>query len=99
MVENISSDLAKEFLTFLSFMDEDTIKNIPSNFLKMFSDLAANSTKEFYIDKNKNLNEQNMSEECKDLLSLLYFINSNDSNEQNEILNAWNLNDDINDNQ
>lgn len=93
MVENISSDVAKEFLTFLSFMDEDTIKNIPSNFLKSFNDLAANSTKEFYIDKNKNLNEQNMSEECKDLLGLIYFITSKDYNEQNEILNAWDLND------
>lgn len=71
--KKLNSNLAKEVLTYVSFFDDELLNKIPDNFLKYLNKAAADSDKEFYIDKNKTLDEQDMSEDCKDLLGLLYF--------------------------
>ena len=89
MTEDIlNSDLAKEILTILPYLDTSFVNNIPSNLLAKITDLAADSTKEIYIQKGKKLNAQNLSEECKNWLALLYFEFASIT-EKNEIINNW----------
>lgn len=88
-MENIlNSDLAKELLTVISYFEDNFITQLPNDFLHKLTDLAADSNKDFYIDENKNLSDQNLSEDCKNWISLLYYQNSNQVI-RDELLNAW----------
>ncbi len=89
---DLDNDLAKEILTVLAYLDNTFINNLSNTLLVKLTDLAADSTKNFYIQKNKKLDEQNLSEECKNWLSLFYYKFSN-SSEKNEIINSWFKND------
>lgn len=91
--ESIDKDLAKEAFIFLSYTDNPIIDSIPSDILKKISEKAADSDKEFYIDKDKSLDEQNISEECKDFLGLLYYIYVLDKSSQDQMLNKWIINE------
>ena len=71
-MSNINCDVSKEFLTFLYFFDEDIIKNIPTEFIKLITRLSAGSSKQFYIEKGKDLFDQNMSSSCKNLFMYIY---------------------------
>ena len=88
MEELLDKDVAKELLTILAYCEEDFRKLIYPKFIAHLTTLAADSTKEFYIEKNKSLSEQNLSEECKNWLSLLYYQNV-DFMEQEKLLNTW----------
>jgi len=72
--DKINCDVAKEILTFISFLDNNLVTKIPSNVLTNLAFIAADSTKNYYIDKTKKLNEQNMSEECKYLLNSIFSL-------------------------
>lgn len=87
--KNINADTAKELLTIISYCDNEFIDSIPDYVLQNLNNLASTSTKDFYIDKNKSLIEQNISEDCKDLLSIIYFTYMTDLSSKNEILNIW----------
>jgi len=73
MKQSISNDAAKEFIMLLAYCDKSFIDKIPDDILNNLSSLAADSNKDFYIDETKPLMEQNFSNECKDLLSDMYF--------------------------
>lgn len=93
IIDNITGDVAKELFTVLSYCDNDLISKIPDFVFKKISSLAADSTIECYIDKNKKLIDQNLSDDCKDLLCFLYYEYVSDSETKSEILNAWQQND------
>lgn len=86
MEEFVSCDVAKEFLMVLSYCESTFIDSIPDYVLKQLNDLAADSSKDFYIDMNKSLEEQNLSSECIDLLGKMYFTYVIDSDAKKEIL-------------
>ena len=67
------NDVCKEILTILAYFNEDLLEKIPDKILKELNELAADSKANFYIDLKKNLTNQNISEESKDFISLLYF--------------------------
>ena len=92
MEEVLDNDLAKEILTILPYLDDTFVNSLSSDLLAEITDLAADSTKDFYIQKNKKLNDQNLSEECKNWLSLLYYEFAN-SSDKVEIINSWLKND------
>lgn len=89
MEENISADVAKEFMMVISYCDNEFLENIPSHILRKLNDLAADSNKEVLINKNKSLVDQDVSLDCKSLLGLLYFMYMTDANEKQEIINLW----------
>lgn len=89
MEEKLNNDLAKELLTIISCCDNNFVSSIPNTTLKKINELAADSKKEYYLNKTKSLEEQNISNECKDLLSLMYFIYMLDSNSQTKVLDIW----------
>ncbi|MBR2289205.1 MAG: hypothetical protein IJ867_00935 [Clostridia bacterium] len=87
------SDVYKEALTVLSNCDSDVIAKIPDKVFKALNKLAADSNLEFYIDSEKSLAEQDISEECKDLLSIIYYTYMSDKEEKKEILSTWGKNE------
>lgn len=66
------SDVAKETIEILNYFDSNFISKISTEFLDYLKELAQSSTINVTIDKNKKLKEQNLSEECKSLISLIY---------------------------
>lgn len=88
MLENVDKDLAKELIVLLSYLDNEFVDNIPDEIITKYTDLAADSDKDFYFDASKKLNEQDISEDCKDLVALLYHMYAID-NTKDEILKNW----------
>ena len=87
------SDISKETLTFLAFFDNKIIEKIPSRVITKLCEEAADSNADFYIDTNKSFAEQQISEEAKDLISLIYYDYIAEKDEKEEILKQWNLNE------
>ena len=86
------NDVYKEVLAVLSCCNSDVIEKIPSKVFKKLTELAADSDKNYYIDSQKSLAEQDISEECKDLLSIIYYTYMSDKDEKMKLLRAWNTN-------
>ena len=82
-----------EVFTILSFFNDDLIDKIPDNVLKKIGNLSIDSNTNFYINKEKNLNDQDISEESKDLISLIYYTYIANENEKSELLKLWNENE------
>ncbi len=89
MKEKFSNDIYKELLTILSYCENSLINNIPKGVIQEITDYAADSNKEYYVDKNKSLMEQEISDECKSLLGIMYFMYVADEKEKDELLNTW----------
>lgn len=86
-------DVYKEALTFIAYFDKELLERLPQDMFEKLTNLAAESNTEFYVDVTKTLAEQKISEECKDLISLIYYNCIADETEKNEILRMWNIND------
>ena len=86
-------DVAAETVIVLEHLNNDILKKIPDKFMKPLKDLAQESKHTIQIDINKSLEEQNISEETKDLIALIYYIYIADKNEKKEIIDLWNKND------
>lgn len=89
MEEHLNSDTAKEVLTVLSYYNEELLKNLPDEIIKELTSLAADSDKDYFIKKDKKLIEQNLSEDCKDLLAIIFYNYQTDDKEKEELLNKW----------
>lgn len=89
MEEKLDNDLAKELLMILSLCDDDFINNIPDNIFMKINELASLSSKEYYFEKEKSLLEQDITEDCKDMLSLLYYMYGSNSEYKDDIFNYW----------
>ena len=89
MEEHLNSDTAKEVLTVLSYYNEELLNNLPDEIIKELTSLAADSDKDYFIKKDKKLIEQNLSEDCKDLLAIIFYNYQTDDKEKEELLNKW----------
>lgn len=86
-------DVYKEVFVILSHFNSEIIEKIPSDIYGKLVDLAADSELNVNIDTNKDLEEQNISEECKSIISLLYYKYIADANEKEELVKIWKEND------
>lgn len=86
-------DLYKEVLIVLSNMSDEIIEKIPDQVFDELNNLAADSKKDFYIDTSKDIDEQNISREAQNLISLIYYNYIADENEKKEIYNNWKENE------
>ena len=89
MEKYFDCDIAKEFLTFVSYCEKSFIDNIPSGIIQNLVELAADSTKSYFVDKNKSLVEQEISEGCKNLIISFYYSYMMDSLDKANILDEW----------
>ncbi len=92
MEESVSPNLAKELLNVIFFLEDDFIDRLPDDFINKLVLLAADSDKNFVLKKDKKLWEQEISEECKNYLALLYYQFSS-RDKQNELIESWAKND------
>ena len=90
---NTANDIAKETLGVLEYFDDVFVSKIPGDIKKKLEELAINSDFKIKIDKSKKLNEQEISEECKSLICLIYYNYFANEEEKKEILNIWNENE------
>ena len=87
------NDIANEVVSVLNYMEQDLVKKIPIKFLDFLKNLAKDSNKKINININKSLLEQNISEESKDLIGLIYYNYLVDENEKKQILKIWSNNE------
>lgn len=87
------SNVAKETICVLNYFDNSFISKIPINFLNEMKNLAKESNLIVKIDKNKKLEEQDLLEETKDMLSLIYYSYIATKEEKDEIKSIWNNNE------
>lgn len=87
------NDVFKEVLTILAYFNDELIEKIPAKVLKRLKELSADSKANFHINPEKKLEEQDISEESKDLIALIYYSYIADENEKNELLKLWNENE------
>lgn len=87
------NDVAKETLTVLDYFDSNLIEKIPIKFLNYLNELSLGSNRDVHIDLEKKLIEQDISEESKDLIALIYYSYIADEEEKKQILKLWNENE------
>ena len=89
------SDVARETLVVLKYLDVNFVSKIPDDFINELKKLAKKSTLTVKIDKDKKLKEQDISEETKDLISLIYYTYIATNEEKEEIEKIWNQNEEL----
>ena len=87
--DRLDVDLAKETLITLSYLNPSILKQIPKNLYQKITSLAALSKKDYYVDIEKPLEEQEISEDCKDLISIIYYLYVADDDEKRNLWNQW----------
>ena len=86
-------DIYKEVLVVLGYFSEELIQKIPNKVFNRLIDLAADSQHKVNIDVTRGLAEQDICEESKDIISLIYYSCIADEYEKNELIKLWNYND------
>ena len=82
-------DVYKEALTYIAYFDEELLDNIPTKVLHELNDKAADSKKDFFINPEEPLEKQNMSEEAKNLLALIFYNYVADEEEKKKLMKLW----------
>ena len=86
-------DVYKEVFVILSNFNKEILDKIPSRIFNKIANLAADSEIEVNIDMTKELEDQNISEESKDMISLLYYKYIADDEEKLELIKIWSNNE------
>lgn len=86
-------DAAKETIEIFRYLDTSFASQVPKEFMAELEQFASQSTRKFQVDIKKNLLEQDVSEETKDLLSFLYYSYGASEAEKREIRKVWNENE------
>lgn len=82
-------DICKEIFMVLSHFDNELLKKIPDRLFNMLIELSSKSQKDIYFDMKKPLKDQQVSDEAKDFISLIYYDYLSNCEEKKEIFNAW----------
>lgn len=87
------NDIANETLVVIEHFEFNLIKQIPQRIINYLKELAIESKKNYKIDKNKSLANQDISEQSKDLISYIYYSYIANEEEKKEILKKWDKNE------
>ena len=82
-------DVLKETLEILKHFESDFISRIPEDFMNVMKTLASKSNIEVQVDTSKSLSEQSISEDCKDMISLIYYNYIATKDEKEELTKIW----------
>lgn len=86
-------DIYKEVFMVLTNLNGELVNKIPQKVFIKLIELAADSTKQVIIDTSKPIDEQDISEESKDIISLIYYNCIADEVEKKQLIEIWNYND------
>lgn len=89
------SKTAVEVLTVLEYVDYKLKEKIPMNIYNYLKNWAYKSNYTFEFDETKSLEEQNISEQGKDFLALIYYSYIAEKNEKEQLEEIWKDNEDI----
>lgn len=92
-IQSETNNVAKETIEILKYFDSKFLSKISENFLKELRQLAKDSNLEVKIDKNKKLKEQEISDETKSLISIMYYRYFATEEEKKDIIKIWNSNE------
>lgn len=87
------NNVAKQTIILFSYMDKKMLEKIPSELIEHLQRLAIDSNIKFKYQKDKDLDSQNLLDETKDLLSVIFYSYIASENEKKEILKKWNDNE------
>lgn len=88
--------IACETLCILEHCDKSFVNRIPDKILNILKNIESNSsTKNIKVHKNKKIDEQDISEDTKNFIALLYYNYVANVEERKDILNIWIKNDNI----
>lgn len=73
MIDTLNNNLAKEIITVLAYLDDEIVDRVPSDLFVSLIDMAADATIDVYVDLNKKLIDQSLSDECLDFIACLYY--------------------------
>ena len=90
MIDNSINDIAKESLEALKHFDKKLIDKMPQIVWNNLEELSKMSKKRVNIDMNLPLKEQNILEESKDLISVIYYKYIASEEDKRQIFKAWN---------
>lgn len=90
-----SYNVSKETLEVLKYFDSTFISKIPESFLRAMKDLASKAIVEVKIDTTKSLKEQNISDDCKDMIALIYYNYVATKPERLEMTEIWQNNEKV----
>lgn len=82
-------DIAKETIVVLRYFDDKFVSKISKSFLNQIYRLSEKSNITVKIDKSKKLEEQDISEETKCLISYMYYKFVADKSEKSQIMKIW----------
>lgn len=91
-MNNEFCDVMKETLEVLKNVEGEFFKKLPEHIKECLIKYSEKSDKKISLDMSKRLNEQDISEECKDLLSIIYYVCCDNEDEKKELLECWNKN-------
>lgn len=87
------SNVAAETIQLLGYFDKEFVSKISTDFLKFLKKIAEGSNINVKINENKKLKDQDISDECKDLIAIIYYRFIATEEEKKEIITAWNNNE------
>lgn len=88
-------DVLKEAICILNCFERDFLEKIPKSFLEKLNELSLNSNKDIHIDTSKSLKDQNVSEDCKDLISFIYYKYVANQEKKIQLSNIWKNNENV----
>ena len=87
------NNVAKQVSVILKYVEPELLKRVPSNIIEYLRKLGTESDIEFELEIGKKLSQQNILEESKDLIALIFYLYIADENEKKEIMNSWTSNE------
>ena len=88
------NNMCKEALVILSYCNNEIRDKIPNKIINKLKEFAKDSNNNFKIDFNKSLENQNISNDGKNLISLIYYNYIASDLDKEEIKNTWAKNED-----
>ena len=87
------TDVSKEVVEVLNHFDKSFVWKISPNFLDNLRELARESKKEIRLEANKKLSEQNISNQAKNCIALIYYEYIANAEEKQKIMSIWEQNE------
>lgn len=89
MNEQEMNNVAKEVSVILEYVEPELLKRVPSDLIEYLKEIGSKSDIEIKLETGKAIDKQNILEESKDLLALIFYLYIADENEKKEIMKSW----------
>lgn len=92
-MKKYTEDIAKEVITIVDALEKEVQERIPEQFRKVLRELANESNLKVILKLESSIENQEISEECKDILAMIYYSYFADETTKKELVEKWKRND------